>query len=126
MDSPTEKDTYDHIIGSGALSYSWYTDVESSSVPANVISDHPADYAGWWVRWVDEEDKKQYTVDHGSVLGAMRRMMKARDNGRPEYVSDTASAECRHFLFDRDDCDFDAGTADEVIQVAAFGHVVYG
>lgn len=126
MTPPTEQDTFMHIIGSGALSHSWYTEVESADVFTDAASDKPEDFVGWWVRWVDQEDNKQYTVDHGSVMGAMRRMMKAKDNGRPEWVSDTASAECRHFLFDRDECDFDAETADEVIQVAAFGHVVYG
>lgn len=125
MINPTEKDTYDHIIGSGALTHSWYQQVQVSGVPADPLSDDLVAYMGWSVSWLDEDSGKRFTVAHRSVLRAMSDMLKAKDK-RPQYVSDAAARECRNFIFDRDETDFDAATADEVLQVCAFGKVVYG
>lgn len=122
-------DTWTHIMGSGATQWEWYQD--TSCTPDNVgESDSPADYHNWTFTFTDpgegDDEPKTYTVGHKDVMQAMRKMVS---NDRPEYVSDAAVRECKYFLNaeTRDfDTDFDACTADEVLQVAAFGKVIYG
>lgn len=50
--------------------------------------------------------------------------MKAVD--LPKYMSKGLPATCRTLVFDPDEADYDSCVADEIIQYAALGAVVYG
>lgn len=121
-------DTWVHLLGSGATDYEWYQELRYT--PDNVgESDNRVDYRNWTFTFTEYGDNgstgKTYTIGHKDVMQAMRKMVS---KDRPEYVSDAAVRECKCFLdyASRDDTDFDAATADEVLQVAAFGKVIYG
>lgn len=117
----TQADTYNHIIGAMPLTCSWYEHV--TLTPDDFTLDDTA-YDGWSVEWYDRDEGKTFTVTHDDVMRAIRSMIRRTD--RPQYVSDTAAREARNFLFNFDETDFDADTADQVLQVAAFGRVIYG
>lgn len=119
----TPQDTYCHFIGSGALTWSWYTDVAATGDTDPLA---PAD--DWSVTFAlpdDEEDTpgKRYTLDHASLMRAVHAIVRGQGKGiNPHGI---VRKECRAFLADPSDCDFDAGSADCVMQVAAFGEVIY-
>lgn len=121
----TGTDTWDYFIGSGALSYGWY-DVES----------HRPEGDDWIVRFRDAtcpEDKRVYVLDHKRVMVALVKCARAylrHVEGTPlpvwcKYVSVSTLREAYAFLADPDYADFDAASADQVLQVAAFGEVLY-
>jgi hypothetical protein len=45
---------------------------------------------------------------------------------RPEYASDALVRECRNLIFAADEIDFDANSADELLQVIVLGEIVFG
>jgi hypothetical protein len=118
--TPEQTDTI--FLGSGADSYSWYWD-------ATVRTDD----TGWTFTFRDgaedeehPEQGKAYTLTHKDVMRAARKIV-AKGGQQTAKVSDECVRECRTLVFkDPEDCDFDADTADQVLQVAAFGAVVYG
>lgn len=131
----TQYDTHLHIFGSGALVYPWYGEITDTS-PDDYLAD-PATYDGWTVTFsemdicgtADEHPVhpgarpvRQYILDHAQILKAIKRAAF----GNKAKVSATCAREARNFLFRRDDTDFDSDTADQIIQVAAFGEVLYG
>lgn len=124
MEKATPKDTYDHIIGSVALAHSWWSGIETTGVEGSEASD------AWKVAALIDDpegdegrDFKSVEFDHATLMRAIR---KCAEKDRPRHVTDWCARECRAFIFNRDECDFDANTADEVLQVAALGEVVYG
>lgn len=120
----TQYDTHLHIFGSGATSYPWYGLVVDDS-PGDYLAD-PATYDGWIVTIADTPDDDQgggvATLDHAQILRAIKRAAF----GTRAKVSDACTREARNFLFRRDDTDFDSDAADQIIQVAMFGKVIYG
>lgn len=122
----TGTDTWNHFALSGALSYGWY-DVES----------HRPECDDWILRFRDAtcpEDQRVYVLDHKRVMIAVHKCARAfirHREGTPrpkfaQYVHVETMRQCCLFLADPDCADFDADTADQVLQVAAFGKVVYG
>ncbi|MGJ3559657.1 hypothetical protein ACR6C2_16935 [Streptomyces sp. INA 01156] len=65
---------------------------------------------------------RKVLVTHSMILSAMRKLAK----GDVKYSSLSVVDACRDFLNDPEDADFDAGTADEVMQMVTLGEVVYG
>lgn len=115
--TPTQFDTYLHILGSGALMYPWYIEI-TNNVTASW--DDEAGHDGWEVTFMEDGRK---VINHRAIMRAIRQCAGKK---RPRHVSDACAREARNFLLDRDATDFDSVTADEVIQVAVFGQVVYG
>lgn len=120
----TQYDTHLHIFGSGALMYSWWNLVKDTS-PGDYLAD-PATFDGWEVTVSEynlekHESRRPVTLNHGKIMAAIRRASKAQGK-----VSDSCAREARNFLFNRDDTDFDSDKADQIIQLAMFGEVVYG
>lgn len=121
--------TWDHFIGSGALQYPWYG-VESHDAPET---------DAWSLTFRDAEDPAEgeenrvYTLDHGRIMSAVCQLARAYV-ARMEHnatvgdhdASTETTRQCCLFLADPDCADFDAITADEVMQVAAFGSIIYG
>ncbi|MFF1450185.1 hypothetical protein ACFVYF_18900 [Streptomyces sp. NPDC058274] len=119
MPKPTQQDTYDHIFGSSFDIYNWWG-------PVRPEWDQRKEAPHGWSVLVPYEDGdtgewKKALITHSVILGAMRRLAK----GDVKYASDSVARECRAFLKDPEDADFDANTADEVMQIATLGELVY-
>lgn len=117
----TYQDTDDHFLGSGALDFCpWYN---------NISTTEATDTESWTLKFTDPEDEpadnesaKERTVTHTDIMRAVRLIASGKMDVRDEYRK-----ECLKFQFGRlDEVDFDAVSADVVIQVAAFGKVIYG
>lgn len=120
----SQYETHLHIFGSGATTYPWYGKITDTS-PADYLAD-TGTFDGWQVTiqeetWSDELGRT-VTLDHAQILKAIKRAAFSLTAN----VSQACSREARNFLFRRDETDFDSDTADQIIQVAAFGEVVYG
>ncbi|MFE9456002.1 hypothetical protein [Streptomyces californicus] len=118
----TPQETYIHIFGSGFDTWSWWGGIAPQW-------DQREDAPDFWNVAVPVEDPYkdgwlQMVVTHNILLGAMRRIADGRVS---KYVSQYTYEECVAFLKDGPDhADFDAGAADQVMQVATLGEVVYG
>ena len=115
MKTASWQDTFDHAIGAGALTYSWWLNTKSKNV----------DTPDWEVTLTgggDGDDEKTATVNHAAVLKAARAILK----NRPEYASNALVRECRNLIFDADETDFDAASSDELLQMIVFGEIIYG
>ncbi|HVV11598.1 hypothetical protein [Amycolatopsis sp.] len=126
MATITPQDTCDHFIGSGALSYSWWR--VSRSHGTDTV-DAPDD----WSVTVREYDPDMDTVgdkaivfDHKALSRAVNTLARTAKDKRPEYLGEHVLRECRTFVADPENADFDAAMADEVLQYIAFGKVIYG
>jgi hypothetical protein len=125
----TQQDTWDHIFGAGAASYDWWASIRAEGEGWDFTYPAPD---GWGaVVEVDDPEAKgtrKIIVNHKLLMGAIRaiafrKIVTAHSAQQPTAQCVT---ECRNFLFDRDATDFDAATADEVLQVATLGAVHYG
>lgn len=116
--APNQYETYLHFVGSGALSYGWYTGIADNSI--NIHINDEAGHDGWAVTFTEKNTDAQFTLDHSGVMAAVRLIDK-----RPGMVTRRAAHECYNLLNDRDAVDFDSDTADQVIQIAAFGEIRY-
>ncbi|MYX26073.1 hypothetical protein GTY75_05215 [Streptomyces sp. SID8381] len=121
----TQQETYDHIFGVGALTYSWW-EGSKRSWKRNDMDEVPD---GWTVALIAENPEAEGTVtglvNHWSLIGAMNAIAHPHEPWGVE-AGPATMRECRAFLFDPDHSDFDAGTADCVLQVAVFGSVIFG
>lgn len=108
----TAEFTSDAFLDSGALSCPWYNDVD--------IIENDAE---WSLSFTD--DNAVWLVTHWTVLSAVRDIA-TMGKGHP-------SMECMQnclYMYAAGDAldlvDFDAATADEILQMAAFGEIIYG
>lgn len=116
--------TWDHFIGSGATSYPWYG-----------VESHRPERDDWILRFraSDDETGRVYVLDHTRVMRTLVKCARAYlrhvdGTALPawcQYVSVSTLREAYVFLADPDYADFDAASADEILQVAAFGKVIY-
>lgn len=119
-DEPTPQDTADHFFGAAIDHYSWWSHFEGSW---DFRESAPDDWS-MTVRIDNPNGPGKLTriVTHSMLMGAVRTILR----GDGKYVSDATRQECRNFMFDRGATDFDADTADQVVQMAVLGEVVYG
>lgn len=121
----TPQDTNMVFIGSGALSFPWYLEIATTG-DANTLE--PTD--DWSVTFAlpaeDEETPgKRYTLNHKAIMRAVSKIVHGGVRGIER--TGTVREQCRILRRDgAEECDFDAGTADCVMQVAALGEVIYG
>lgn len=122
----TPEDTDTIFLGSGALSYPWYYDVE--------LDPEPGGKEGEWVLQFRDgvEDPEhpergtEHRLTHADVIKAIRKIT-GKGGQAAAKVGPECARQCRTLVFKGpEDVDFDADTADQVIQVAAFGKVIYG
>lgn len=66
------------------------------------------------------KDGKRYSISPSEIAVAWTRIIKCEANVRADLVRMIAGLACP------DDCDIDAEGADVLVQIAAFGEVVYG
>jgi len=126
MKTATPQDTCDHMMGAGALSFSWwrYATVAGVGAAGDVLGD------GWTatVRCEDPDDGRKSVTrqfGHADVIKAARKVVKA---GRPGIPGTTREMfdQCKHLVFSADYADFDACTSDELLQVIVLGKVAFG
>ncbi|MGW2710740.1 hypothetical protein HKX69_05915 [Streptomyces argyrophyllae] len=113
-----QQDTYDHIFGSSFNMYGWWGPIRPDW---DQRYDAPH---GWSVLvpvWDGKHRLRTVLVTHSVILAAMRKIAK----GSAKYTTREVVQACQDFLHDPEDADFDANTADEVMQVATLGEVVY-
>lgn len=129
----TNQDIYDHIIGSGALTYSWYTDAVLH------VGAHGDAVWSMTLSGEDPEDSDETVlteVTATSILGVCYDIVQdVTDNkyGVSERfgVARETRREAQNLLdaaLDglEDDTDFNADTADQVLQVLLYGEVIFG
>jgi hypothetical protein len=118
--SASPEDTYDHALGSGALTFSWW---RSTRNVRGISRDF--DVADDWAVEVTAEggdgNDVTVTVDHAAVMAAARQVIKEV----PKYASARLAIECRNLVFDADNADFDAAVGDELLQLIVLGELVY-
>lgn len=121
MKTATYQDTFDHMLGSGALSYSWWHAVDVNGIEPNGYDATPEWSA---VITADNGDGGEVTktINHATVLKAARQVMVKL----PQYGSSALEREVRNLIFDADETDFDACSADELLQVMVIGEIVFG
>lgn len=129
LTAPTQHDTYEQFIGSGALDYHpWYQEITE-------FDNSDCGNEGWFIHFTEYDDDGPVTDDNGKPLVRVLNHAKiiraiadiAGTKKRPTYVGPELISECQTFHFgDPEDCDFDADTADQVMQLAAFGEIRYG
>jgi hypothetical protein len=108
--------TGDTFLGSGALSYSWYNNVV-------VAEHHCPDLIDWTLTFTDDEGIK-YKVGHTQLLDVVRKVAIGE-----LAMPDDCTRNCLYMFAGADALelvDFDAVTADCILQQCAFDDVVYG
>lgn len=129
MRKVTPAETLSMFLGAGAESYSWYVSEKLTTEGADSADVLNWDnVTAWSCEFVmddpDEGDKETtHTVTHDDIMRAVR---KFAGKTPPKYSTDACQRACKDLIFRTDEADFDAATADEVLQVAMFGEVIYG
>ena len=130
----TEQDTYDCFIGSGALPYPWYAEVDGDWGNWKHTGENH-----WKITFVDGikpvedgETPERLILNHQKILTVVRDLAIKHINGYVPpsglehfHPHEETRRQCLLFLGDPDHASFDAGLADEVMQIAAFGKVIY-
>ena len=111
LNQATPQDTYDHMFGSGATQYSWWLGTKTTGVDMDLEGQRRLVGRGHVRDGNDGETT--VTVDHAAVLRAARKVL----DSPPKYASSALVQECKHLMFDNDETDFDANSADELLQV---------
>ena len=145
MKTATPTDTCDLIMGSGATTYSWYEDIRDTHLyEAGGAGEAFDDWHCTLIMENPEEDGHlPVTVNHKEVMKWARHVIANKGkrllygkqgiwrvqvplNTDRRAWSTTLESECRNLIFDVDECDFDADSADELLQLIAYGEVVFG
>lgn len=123
MEKITEQDLESLVFGSGFDAFSWWRGMRREWDPANITDDAPDGWV-WTVRLENPNDVGIITksIDYKVLISAIRKIAK----GDVKHTSKTCIEECQNVLFRPEEADFDCCTADEVVQVAVLGEVVYG
>jgi hypothetical protein len=137
INSAKAKDTADLILGSGATSYEWYLGSKDSRVWTGKTIGNEV-FKDWHITLLmeDPEDSDDHSVEvllnHKMVMKWARHVVKNKGKEveyRPGrwYRAWSVALEdaCAALVFNVDDADFDAPSADELIQLAAYGRVVF-
>lgn len=120
INSATPQDTFDHVFGSGATSYSWWVTVEGQGDTDMSDVDQPLA----WVVLVTAEGGdghlKTAYVTHSTVMHAARLIVADDD-----YRGSVLREECRNLIFDADEADFDSIAGDSLLQYIVLGGIIY-
>jgi len=112
------------FFGADATSYAWWDVADAHGA---FEMDEPND---WWVDLVIMGDADygevmgRKTVSHGVLMATIADI--AENGSEIRGLAPDVQQECAAFLDDPDDTDFDADMADQVLQHAVLGEVVFG
>jgi hypothetical protein len=127
----TPQDTYDHVFGSGLDQWPWWRKFITRGVDRDW---HASDE--WQVDVTAENGdggETTATVDHALIMKTARRVLASKGKtlrtatgvAYPAWSLDL-ERQCSHLLFNVDAADLDAPCADELLQLAVLGEVVFG
>jgi hypothetical protein len=125
----TPQETFDHMLGAGALSYSWWCDVHAvrgQGVDGLVTDDW--EYLLTCETGKDDDSVKTATINHNVIMEAAKKAVLA-DLGVGEgtqFMSKACVRNCAALLYFPDDADFDANSSDELLQSIVLGQIVFG
>lgn len=95
-------------------------------MPDDVLSDNPRDWVGWavYVSEIDDDGQTvaRWEITHADIMRGLQAIVSDAYSYRPVVVDNAGLL----LAGDADSVDFDADTADVVIQVALFGEIKYG
>jgi hypothetical protein len=121
----TPQQTYDHILGSGALQWEWFWQHQDTTGYDSETTNVTPDWSETWTMYDGDHDDSDHVTtvkfDHQNICAAIVKIAA----GEVIQVSGECEKQCAQFLVDPDYADFDACSADEVLQVVAYGHPVY-
>lgn len=119
----TPQETFNMFIGSGALSFPWYDEISFNNTGDDI--DPPDNWSVTFElpREFAENEGKRYTLNHRRIMRTVHMIVRGLQKGI--NPNGEVRQQCRAMLRDVEDCDFDAGTADCVLQATAFNDVVY-
>lgn len=125
---PTQADTEMMIFGAGAEVYSWWVKIAADfEHDADVHAPDGWTYRVWHMSADEEETVGPVVIDHETIMQAMRTIVDTMPLGySTECFKNCARIVYAQTADDFDAVDFDAGTADEVLQVAVYGKVIFG
>ncbi len=111
------------FLGSGALTYPWYTRVDIGDTQDG----------GWELTFAEYDIAQavegvvgEHTVSDLDIMRTVR-MIASKEGESIPFLGKHTRKECQALVSKgADDVDFDSDMADQVIQVSAFGKVVYG
>lgn len=111
------------FLGSGALSYPWYSKVDISNTRDGGWE---LSFAQYDIAQATEGETSEHTVSDADLLKTVRKIA-SKDGENVPYLGSRVRTECQTLIFKGwEETDFDADMADQVLQVAAFGKVIYG
>lgn len=124
------QDTFDHIFGSGAQSYSWYyTRFDAYwgvSETGNVVD-------GWVARISMEHPTADWPANVTAFITHERILKTAVElvgnfllGNRMDFMGEGVVRECANLIFNPEATDFDADYADQLLQYMVLGKIVYG
>lgn len=123
----TEQDTWDCFISTGALGYGWYAEVDGDHEEFKQEGENH-----WEVTFVDGVEPvadERHTLNHEKIMAVLKDLAHKHidefETDDPETAGPDTMRECAQFLANKEYADFDAGSADVVMQQAAFGKVSY-
>lgn len=131
--SINNEEIYDHILGSGCLTYPWYSDV--------IVEQVPLGDAHWAiiVYGEDPDDSDEVVSVHLTPTMVLDICERIKDDVYDNKygtsyiygVTPETRRECGNLLIAAcedadDDTDFDAASADQLLQVLLYGEVIFG
>lgn len=130
MRSPTQKDVFEHLFGSGATVYSWYRETIYKNKAAKDAwgSGLDVNIDGWeFVMNMENPEAGgvlPITFNHDMLMNALKTIA---DLSIPiKFMPSATRREVQVLLSEPDHADFDANDADCVLQFAAYGRIHFG
>lgn len=119
---PTPQQTYQYLMGVSAESWDWWVKWEDPYDVSFFVDNVPVPN-DWKVTGEieapgPEAGTTRFEITHEKIVRAAKEI--AARYWHPELVK-----QCRMLLADADECDFDAGTGDSLLQYVVFGDIVY-
>jgi hypothetical protein len=126
--SATPQETFDHMLGSGATSFTWWVNCAIFNVRDGKAQD---DWEAILTCDDGNDATKTLRLNHESVMKAAREILRnyLSDQATSEHVPHvphTVIRECAHLVFDADETDFDADSADCLLQLMVLGEIPFG
>src|SRR6516225_7247098 len=109
------------MLGAGGLSYYWWQSVDVTGAPDDEATD---DWAAELVCEDGNEDFKTVTISHSSVIETAKKLTAlwlSDPEAAENAVGQEALLNAARLIFAPDECDFDAGTADCLLQYMVLG-----
>jgi len=125
--TPTPQESYLHIFGAFATEWSWWLKEEYLTEGWDGDFDSCPD--DWTVRLTCENGNGGTTIHavcHDAIMKACRKILRiSRKDEKEVHPNSPVARACRTFIWRPDEADFDADTADIVLQYVVLGEHVF-